>query len=291
MAAMALCLFAGQASAQLFPNAPWNRGSKAAQFSGDGACPGGVCPTRVGSGVLRVDAMQDARPGHWSYPGTIDSHLEATHGVSTQGLSRQEKLNLHDSIHEGVPHPIPPMQPTYSTSSYAPRGGGSNGSYAVKSGGSSGGSSFYVGGRDRDGAFISSIGSSISPTIAAPATQPVAQGITQLAIGDRIGFRRSLLAAARKAREAGDITPGQFFLLSAASRNPGTLDKMQAAVHEAAIEEGLATAQAIDWDQLIGFIEKLIPIIIQLIDLFSYSQVHPSHSFEATGFDPYTLAA
>jgi hypothetical protein len=61
----------------------------------------------------------------------------------------------------------------------------------------------------------------------------------------------------------------EYFALSAASRNPRVLEKMQAAVHEAAIEEGLASTQAIDWSSLIDFIEKLIPIIIKLIDLFS----------------------
>ena len=83
-----------------------------------------------------------------------------------------------------------------------------------------------------------------------------------------MAFRRSLLEAARNARKSGEITAVEFFMLSAASRNPATLDKMQAAIHEAAIEEGLATAQAIDWNSLIDFIEKLIPIIIKLIDLF-----------------------
>lgn len=122
---------------------------------------------------------------------------------------------------------------------------------------------FVVGQRDSDGAVITSIAT--SPTVAKSGTQVV----EQLAIGDRIKFRRSLLAAAKQARNAGDITPAQYFLLSAASRNPLVLDRIQQAVHEAAIEEGLATAQAIDWDSLIGFIEKLIPIIIQLIDLFS----------------------
>jgi hypothetical protein len=89
-----------------------------------------------------------------------------------------------------------------------------------------------------------------------------------LRIGDRATFRKSLIAAARKARDSGQITGLEFFLLSAASRNPATLEKMQAAVHEAAIEEGLATTQAIDWNQLIEFIEKLIPVIIKLIELF-----------------------
>jgi hypothetical protein len=41
------------------------------------------------------------RPGHWTYPGTINGHLESTHGVSTAGMSREQMLDLHDALHEG----------------------------------------------------------------------------------------------------------------------------------------------------------------------------------------------
>lgn len=259
MALAAICLFANAATAQLFPNAPWNTrfGNKS------DACPGGVCP----NSPLRSTATA----GHWTYPGTITNHLEGAHGVPTNGMTREQKLELHDALHEGRSPTLNQSLPTtapasYAVSSYAPP------LVVVKTNGSSGGGStggFSVGSRDSDGYVITSIGSVISPAIAAPATQPIVQGITPLAIGDRIAFRRSLLEAARNARKSGDITAAQFFILSAASRNPNVLDKMQQAVHEAAIEEGLATAQAIDWSSLISFIEKLIPIIIQLIDLFS----------------------
>lgn len=40
------------------------------------------------------------RPGHWSYPGDLASHLQSTHGVSTAGLSRKQLLDLHDYLHE-----------------------------------------------------------------------------------------------------------------------------------------------------------------------------------------------
>lgn len=181
--------------------------------------------------------------------------------------------------------------PAYAESSYSVPmspmvGYGSTGS-SVSYGSS--GSSFRVGSVMPDGSVVVSIGSTIDPAIA----QAAAAGVEALAIGDRRDFRKSLLEAARKARQAGEITPMEYFALSAASRNPRVLEKMQAAVHEAAIEEGLATTQAIDWSSLIEFIEKLIPIIIKLIDLFSYNPNHvqPSQGFEVTGFDPYTLAA
>jgi hypothetical protein len=187
-------------------------------------------------------------------------------------MSRQEKLNLHDSLHEGTSQNVVVSVPranyiapfvSYYSNSTAQSGGGSTGnlgSTGSRSGGSTGG--FGVGTRLADGSIVTSVG------VTSVAAQSNALEVTQLRIGGRSSFRKSLLAAGRKARDAGEITSLEFFLLSAASRNPATLERMQAAVHEAAIEEGLATTQAIDWDQLIVFIEKLIPIIIKLIELF-----------------------
>jgi hypothetical protein len=243
---LALCL-CGSASAQLFPNAVWNRTKQV----GPSSCPGGVCPTAM--------STANQQPGHWSFPGTIENHLESTHGVATAGMSRQEKLNLHDSLHESseVVTSVPRANYVAPFVSHFPSvqsaGGGSAGSLG---GGSSG--DFGVGTRLPDGSVITSVGVTVSST----------SEVSQLRIGDRASFRKSLLAAGRKARDSGEITSLEFFLLSAASRNPATLERMQAAVHEAAIEEGLATTQAVDWDALIVFIEKLIPIIIKLIELF-----------------------
>jgi len=39
--------------------------------------------------------------GHWSYPGSIDYHLQYEHGVSIAGMSHEQKLALHDALHEG----------------------------------------------------------------------------------------------------------------------------------------------------------------------------------------------
>ena len=81
-------------------------------------------------------------------------------------------------------------------------------------------------------------------------------------------FKKALLESARIARRSGEIGIGQHLAIIAAAQRPQKLEEMKAAVHELAIEDGLATAQAIDWNQLIGFLEKLIPVIIQLIGLF-----------------------
>lgn len=253
MAAMAVCLLAGQASAQLFPNAPWNNRDSASSQSGGcytDASGNTVCPSAIPVAPQPVPPMV-----------------------------------------------VPPLAPNYSQSSYATSvqqnyvqnsGGctGSAGSYyqSASSGGyGSAGSGLQVGGLDPQGYVITSVGSTISPQIAcrcanctcvnctcnASGAQANGLAVESLAISDRMAFRRALLAAGRQARDSGEITSMEFFALSAASRSPRVLERMQAAVHEAAIEEGLATTQAIDWDSLIVFIEKLIPIIIKLIELFS----------------------
>lgn len=87
-------------------------------------------------------------------------------------------------------------------------------------------------------------------------------------VSDRIAFRRSLKAATRNQVAAGNITPGQAMLLNGLAFFPAKCDAVMAAVHDAAIEEGLATTAAIDWDGLASFIERILPIILQLIQLF-----------------------
>jgi hypothetical protein len=57
------------------------------------------------------------------------------------------------------------------------------------------------------------------------------------------------------------------------------LANIQAWVHENAIQEGLATTQAPDWNAIIDFIERLVPLIIQLIDLFG-SNTSPMADFQ-----------
>lgn len=46
-------------------------------------------------------AMPIVRSGsHWTYPGDITSHLEADHGQVVKGMSIEQQLSLHDSLHE-----------------------------------------------------------------------------------------------------------------------------------------------------------------------------------------------
>lgn len=220
------------------------------------SCPGGVCPTGVSSAVPSYATTANTG-GHWSYPGTITNHLETAHGVSTAGLSRQEQLNLHDSLHEGgtVVRSVPGRAPAPVTYYYPSQSStvvsyGSTGS-AVKSGGSTG------------SLGLGSTGSSDGSSVLA------SDQVTVLRLGDRAKFKRNLLAAAKQAVENQKITEDQFEALKFAIKFPGVAQKLEAALQETAIENGLATTQAIDWDQLADFIERMIPIILKLIDLFN----------------------
>jgi hypothetical protein len=66
-------------------------------------CPGGVCPPRqpVRSIVRAASIPVQSVGRHWTFPGDIASHLANGHGQSVAGLSREQMLNLHDSLHEG----------------------------------------------------------------------------------------------------------------------------------------------------------------------------------------------
>lgn len=237
--ALAVMLLPSVAQAQLFPRL---RAFNLQPNKVSSSCPGGICPTAM--------TTANTSPGHWSYPGTITNHLESSHGVSTAGLSRQEQLNLHDSLHENgsVVRSVPghaPQATTYYYPSATSQGGGSTGS--VKSGGSTG------------SLGLGSTGSSVVAS----------DSVTVLRLGDRAKFKRSLLAAAKQAVTNEKITQEQYDALAFAIKFPGVAQKLEAALHETAIENGLASTQAIDWDKLADFIERMIPIILKLIDLFS----------------------
>jgi hypothetical protein len=67
-------------------------------------------PPKVKSEVVEsmpvvVQGIPYAKPivrsgSHWTYPGDITSHLEADHGQIVNGMSIEQQLSLHDSLHE-----------------------------------------------------------------------------------------------------------------------------------------------------------------------------------------------
>lgn len=271
LALLVVCCLPSLAEAQLlrgriFPNASWNAPNSA-------SCPGGVCPTSA------------PVPGHWTYPGTISNHLESDHGVATSGMSRQEQLNLHDALHEGRPvtRSVPRGLPAPVTNYYYPapqvsNSGGSTGSF--RSYGSTGSAPVNY----------SSVGSTVVySTPVCPPCPPQepqsfnssgsAASVSAFGIRDRLAFKRTLLAKAKNLIEPGvtdsrELSPGkitqdQYDALSLAIKIPGVASKIEAALQETAVENGLAGTQAIDWNQLADFIERMIPIILKLIELFS----------------------
>lgn len=61
-----------------------------------------------------------ARAGHWSYPGEISNHLATDHAVQTAGMSREQMLNLHDSLHEGTASALQVAAPMVNVQTFAP---------------------------------------------------------------------------------------------------------------------------------------------------------------------------
>jgi hypothetical protein len=81
---------------------------------------------------------------------------------------------------------------------------------------------------------------------------------------DSRAFKRALLESARQARRSGEISLGQHLAVIAIAQRPAKLEEMKTSVHELAIEDGQATATAIDWMRLIEFIIKVLPELIAI---------------------------
>lgn len=52
----------------------------------------------------------DTKPGHWTFPGDIASHLRTTHGKNVNGMTQEQMLNMHDALHEGEAKPVVQLQ-------------------------------------------------------------------------------------------------------------------------------------------------------------------------------------
>jgi hypothetical protein len=90
-------------------------------------------------------------------------------------------------------------------------------------------------------------------------------------VADNVIFRRVLLKAASNQRRAGNISIEDYLVIARSARNPAKLQELRDALQDAAVEEGLATATAINWEGIADFIERLLPIILKLIELFGYN--------------------
>jgi hypothetical protein len=95
------------------------------------------------------------------------------------------------------------------------------------------------------------------------------------------GFRRALMKGARNLRKRGEISRAQMVRLRVAMLSPAFRKYAEElAVIQIAFsgeesdavpvdEMGNVIPAAIDWDAIIAFIEKLIPLILMLIEIFS----------------------
>jgi hypothetical protein len=109
-----------------------------------------------------------------------------------------------------------------------------------------------------------------SPPVVAPETivassADLAESTTVTALAsERSQFREQIIKASRQAYRANEITLLELLKVSRAANNPAKLEEMHRVSRDAAFAEGLATTQAIDWDALFAFLEKLLPLLLQL---------------------------
>jgi hypothetical protein len=257
--------------AQIFRNAPWNRGVQ----SRSSGCPGGICPTGT---PTRAATVSRASAGHWSYPGTIDSHLQSTHGVSTAGMTREQMLNTHDALHEGrsiqrpvqsapaviyqsqpvirvTPQPVYRAPVTTLQPTRAP---------ALPS----------------DELF--GLGAMLEPR----SVELPKHVLGQIAEPEEVqpavesGFRSEIVKAIQKARQAGKINARQAVRLRTATLSPAFAAEAQAlAVTQMAFsgensehlpmsDEGVVQVDGINWAGLAKFLEALVPLLLTLLKAF-----------------------
>ena len=87
------------------------------------------------------------------------------------------------------------------------------------------------------------------------------------------GFTSAVRSAIGNARRNREIGLFQYWRLLAALNNPRQVQRIYAGVIDEAIACGAigadASADGFDWNAILAFIERLIPLILQLISLFS----------------------
>jgi len=102
--------------------------------------------------------------------------------------------------------------------------------------------------------------------------------VVTLAASSEVSHAKTTLRMVRKAIADSDLSLGQKILARIALRRKSVQDRVTDFVTSQAIDDGVIVMPAmvdgqmveaaIDWDALLEFIEKLIPLIMQLIALF-----------------------
>jgi hypothetical protein len=237
---IACLLFSDFADAQLF-----RRNIERTRVSTVQSCPGGICPQANITRSVQISRSNS----HWTYPGTISSHLQSGHGVSPVGMTREQMLDLHDSLHAPTAAPaLPRLQPTP-----APR--------PVSSGVTFGLDDIY-----------STKTVEIPKYVLAQVEEPV-----QVAEDP---FRKSLVKAIADARKKGTINLRDAVKLRVAMMSPAFVERAQElAVTQVAFSgiesadvpidaDGMVQVEGINWEGLALFLEKLIPLILSLLKAF-----------------------
>lgn len=247
--------FPADSHGQLFSRLKFS--TRTTSFDSNQNCPNGVCPNNQGVQWYNRDGL------------TPRDHVEHVHGLNTSGMSHSDILQSQNDYHNtyGSGHTVVAPQRISILNKISTNRTSCSGSRAACSGGI---------------ASISCTGSRVNisntPVMPSCSIQESALTLPQYITeatntlqGRKLNFRQALMKAAANAHRNNDITILQYFAVARSSLNPAKLAEMQQSVHEAAVQEGLATVTAIDWDGLIAFIEKLLPIILKLIDLFGYN--------------------
>ena len=74
--------------------------------SGSGS-NGGSTGGSAGTVTYGTPQVVRSTGSHWSYPGSIDDHLRTGHGIANvSGMSHEDQLTLHDSLHQSTPVPV-----------------------------------------------------------------------------------------------------------------------------------------------------------------------------------------
>lgn len=117
----------------------------------------------------------------------------------------------------------------------------------------------------------------LTPTLTAADRSPTFDDICSAVEADKPvvvpdDFGETLREAAKQARADRSIGLIQYWRINAASKNPRQLQRIYAGVIDegiaAGVIDGRASADAFDWEQLLAFIERMLPLILKLISLF-----------------------
>jgi hypothetical protein len=86
-------------------------------------------------------------------------------------------------------------------------------------------------------------------------------------------FAAAVRSAAQEARGRREIGLIQHWRINAATRNHRRLAKIYAGVIDESVQAGILDADAdvygIDWENVLAFIRELLPLILQIISIFS----------------------